>query len=190
MKTNKKGVIDMMLVLGIVIIILLSAVFVLARGNAGGGGTLESLTPKSADCKNPAQIPISIQGDLSIGDAGILFATKPTIENFKIKSIEAGNSRLLGFGVGQEEFQYEVFAVNTKTGGKIGRSFEATGVIDNDETGTKFPYLLQFDIPDNDCNRIVDDFQIEVRADISGDTVTGVTSAKGFFQVRNGGLLQ
>lgn len=169
-----------------IIVLIIGAVIVFARTKVGGGADLPSITP--VKCDKPPKMPVSIIGTLFVGDKGILFDTEPSIVNFKVDSIDAGGEKFLAIGV--EEFQYQVYATNIKTGGKIGRSFEGTGIIKRGQDKMPFPYALEFDIPDNDCNGRVDDFQIELHASISGKDVTGVTQAKGLIQFREGELVR
>ena|SRR3990167_778865 len=185
MKTNKKS---QLMIIGAVLIGLLVIGIILFSTNVLGG-KMDSLTPIKEGCKSPS-MDIRIKGNANVKDSAFfgVIAEAESIDVSEVRSVTTGESYLsLGNqlrGFTSDDYNWKVDLLNTRTGNS-----EADDKGSNTHTGSSLiqnnAYILDFSIPDNDCNGKIDDFDGKLKLTVTTED-NKVSDATKIIEFRNG----
>lgn len=169
---NKKGMTNIAIIGIVLIIVLIVGVFAysVSAGNLLSSSTAQVPGYSKASCPDVA---FQVKGRVNVEDSAI-FDLEPSLKSIDVSSVKV-NSKLLKFG--QEDFTFRVVAVDTLTGDEKS-TFDGTGVLlDSDNEGVARDYILDFKIPDNNCDGKIDDFSIQVKAELFGADIGSTKKA-------------
>lgn len=181
---NKKAIANPVMWIVVAVAVLL-VIFILFSRGAFGLGKITSLTPKSSgynedNCKD---IGVVVSGNVNIEDSAI-FDLEPSIKEVTVDEVLV-NSKKLAIGV--EQFTYEVEASDEITGQKLGRTFTGSGELrSRDNKGISKPYSVSFTIPDNNCDRQIDDFNLKITATLKGKDIGDRATYEKLIRFRQG----
>lgn len=179
-KSNKKGIIDWALILGIISFVVLLAVIGLLKTLDAEATSVSSPT---TGCKAP-QLNAEVVGDFIVVD-GAVVGIEPEVN--RINNIGIRANPLAAF----ESFNYEVELLDSKTGVKLD-SYKNSAKLSSEEKELKLPFITNFEIKDMNCDGKVDDTRLTVKIttieteDVFKDT--SVLSAD--YNVRNGVIVR
>lgn len=180
---NKKGFTQWIFV---IIAVVLLVVFILFSKGAFGLPTLHSLTPKSAGY-TPERCPdlgVVIGGFVNIEDSGWT-TLNPSLKSIDVDELLVDGKNKLCFFCTQADFRYIVTGTDTISGGTD--SFKGTGTLRSaDNKGISQPFSLNYQIEDGNCDKNIDDFNLELKADLKGDEVGKTTTLTKLIRIRNG----
>ena len=178
---NKKGF-SQWIFAGITIVILLG--FIIFSRGAFGLPALHSLTPKSAGYTEERcpDIGVVVSGNVNIEDSAI-FDLEPSIKGVDVTEIKANGRDLLSFGV--ERFTYKVKGTDTISGSSD--TFSGSGELRSaDNKGISKPYSLSYTIPDFNCDKRIDDFNLEIHVELKGEDIGKVKEYDKLIRIRGG----
>lgn len=179
----RKGIASILFV-GLIVLGLVLALF-LVKGVIAKPGT--SLTNPSAgyDKKTCPDLGVLVGGYVNVEDSAI-FDLEPSLKEIKVDEVKVNNQNLLAWG--QEPFTYEVKAFDNPTNNKLGQ-FSASGILTNaDNQGIDKPYSITFTLPDMNCDKRVDDFDLRLEAELKGADIGEVAKQTRLLRFRNGGI--
>jgi len=188
-KLNKKAVAGFTpwIIVGVVLVALI--VFIGLSKGVFGLGKLDSLTHKSAGY-NPENCPdmgVVVGGYVNVEDSGG-FTLNPSLKGISVDEVKVEGQDLLCFFCTESEFTY---SVKGKVNGDVRNTFNGQGTLkSSDNKGINKPYSLSFTIPDFDCNRAIDDFDLNLIADLKSSDMGEVKTYTKFIKVRNGEVTQ
>tara|TARA_Y100000034_G_scaffold2862_1_gene3528 strand:- start:604 stop:1167 length:564 start_codon:yes stop_codon:yes gene_type:complete len=182
---NKKGIATAGIIIAIVGILALG--LVLFSTGALGMSSLTSETAKiptysKASCPD---LGLKIEGNVNVEDKAI-FDLEPGIKKIDVESVTSGGQSLLAFG--EEPFTYTVKGFDSSTNQKIGGTYSGTGNLKKeDNQGIDVPYVLSYKIPDNNCDKKIDDFTLKIVAELKGaDIASGFEKQTKLLKFKNG----
>lgn len=186
-KRNKKGIAPIIGV-GIGLTLLLILVIVLSLGGVAQKGVANSFTPVEEGCDSPV-LTYGFSGELVVID-GSIFTVEPEIVGVTRFQL----TRLLS--IGSEPFSYEVSLFDGESDVQLGQTFKGTSAIDRNliltNEGALAPFSINFKVPDNDCDGLIDDVNLVLKAKaIETDDVFKDTSEfEESIVIRNGVILK
>ena len=158
---SKKAMIHIAaIMMGIVVIGILALVLV---SNVSGGSSIDSLVPKEDGCK-PKDIGVRITGTLDVTDTAF-WGVQP--EPVKISVSEVKEYSLLG--VFSQDYDWKVCLVNTRTNNEVDCDSGSDNHPGGDENVQRKNYVLDFKLPDNNCDSMIDDFDGQLVAYVYED---------------------
>lgn len=147
---NKKGMLPIVaIMIGIVVIGVLAVILV---SQVSGGGGLNSLTPVEPGCK-PKNIGVRVAGTLDVTDTAF-WGVQP--EPVKISVSEVREYNILG--AFSQDYEWKVCLVNTLTNNEVDCDSGKDNHPGGDENIQRKKYVLDFRLPDNNCDGKIDDF--------------------------------
>jgi len=158
-KTNKGMIHIAAIMAGIVVFGVLAVILV---NNVSGGSVIDSLTPSQNGCK-PKNIGVRIAGTLDVSDTAF-WGVSP--EPVKISVSEVREYSLLG--VFNQDYEWKVCLVNTRTNNEVDCDSGKDNHPGGDEIQRK-NYVLDFKLPDNNCDNMIDDFDGQLVAYVYED---------------------
>ena len=153
---NKKA----QMLIGIIGAVIVGIILLFLVSKGVSGGTMDSLTPKTPDCK-VSDTNVRIKGTADVRDDAIL-GVKAITHELKINEIRNVNTGglLSGFplkGFTSQDYKWKVEIINTRT-----NNAEASDGGSNNHLGgntiQENPYTLDFKVPENNCDGVIDDF--------------------------------
>ena len=180
---NKRGFTQWIFV-GIAVIVVLG--FILFSRGAFGLPTLHSLTPKSAGYTKErcADLGVVISGFVNVEDTGWT-TLNPSLKSIDVDEILVDGKNKLCFFCTQADFRYVVTGTDTISGSSD--SYKGTGTLRSaDNKGISQPFTLNYVLPDNNCDKNLDDFNLELKADLKGDEIGKITTLTKLIRIRNG----
>ena len=184
---NKKGIMPIAAVM--VLVIVVSLIGVLFAKGVFAQNTLPSLTPKSPnyDERSCPNLGVNMVGHINVFDSAV-FDLEPSVQEVSIDQVKV-NGRSLQFGT--EPFTYEVKAFRTDTNSKVGSTFRGTGLLrDTDNSGINKEYSIFFEVPDQDCNKRLDDFNVNVVAELQGADIGDIPEQSTLIKFQGGAIVR
>ena len=181
MINNKKGITQWLFV-GIAAVLLLG--FILFSKGTFAIPSLHSLTPKSAGYTQERcpDIGVVVSGNVNIEDSAV-FDLEPSIKGVDVTEIKVNGRDLLAFGT--ETFTYKVKGTDTISGSSD--TFSGSGELKSgDNQGISKQYSLSYTIPDFNCDRRIDDFNLEIHAELKGEDIGEVKQYDKLIRIRGG----
>ena len=164
---SKKGVLIWVYAVAAVAIVL---GFVLLKStNVFGFNKAHSLTPPSSgyDEDKCPDMGVLIGGHVNVEDSAV-FDLEPSIRDISVDEIRINNKKALN--IGTEQFTYEVTATDEVTQEPLD-DFKGSGELRSKDKSISKPYSLNFVIPDMNCDRRLDDFNVQIKATLKGDDI-------------------
>ena len=183
---NKKGLIQWVFIVIAALIIIL---FILLSKGVLGIGKAHSLTQPSSGYSQDKcpDMGVVVSGNVNIEDSAV-FDLEPSIKNIDVTEVTASGRSLLKFGI--EQFTYEVEAVDEITNQRLD-VFKGSGELrGSDNEGISKPYSVDFIIPDRNCDRSIDDFNIKIKATLKGEDIGERAIYEKLIRVRDGRVIK
>lgn len=177
---DKKGMFNPWVIIPVLVIVALIAVVLVAKSAAG---TIESRIPKTAGCSGDV-IKVDLNGYIAVKDVAIIGVTA-NVQDIVVTSVtdSAGRS-LFSFTGGplwaasNERYEWEVGLWSTATKNRVSVD-SGTDIHHGSGEIQRNQFVLTFNVPDNDCNGKIDDFDAVLKAEVlSGTAQTSSTVDK------------
>ena len=181
---NSKRGITQWIFAGIAVALLLG--FILFSRGAFGLPTLHSLTPKSAGYTQERcpDLGVVIGGFVNVEDSGWT-TLNPSLRSIDVDEILVDGKNKLCFFCTQAEFRYVVTGTDALSGSSD--SYKGTGTLRSaDNKGISQPFTLNYVLPDNNCDKNIDSFNLELEATLKGDEIGKTTKLTKLIRVRDG----
>ena len=157
---SKRGIAPIVVAMILIAALLISIPFI---ATTVSGGDMDSLTPTSDSC-NPTNIGVRITGYLDVSDTAF-WGVQP--EPVKISVSEVREYSLLG--VLSQDYEWKVCLVNTRTNNEVDCDSGNDNHPGDDAVIQHQQYILDFKIPDNNCDDEIDDFDGKLVATVIED---------------------
>lgn len=156
---NKKGILP---IIAVVIGVVLIATIIILSSGVRAGNSITSLTPKDQSC-SAKPIPVVVKGSAFTKDTAF-FGVVAEPERIEVSQVRSPGL----LGVFSSDFTWKVSLIDVTTGNEVasdrGTSNHPGGnVLVEDE------FTLGFNVPDNDCDGFVDDFDGKLVFDVRND---------------------
>lgn len=187
MHNSKKGITQWVFA-GIAVVLVI--LFILFSKGAFGKPTLHSLTPKSSgyDQERCPDLGLVIGGFVNVEDSG-WSTLNPSLRSISIDEVLVDGRNTLCFFCTQADFTYVVTGTDSISGQSD--SYKGTGILRSaDNKGITSPFTLSYIIPDNNCDRRIDDFNLDLKAELKGDEVGDRKTLTKLIRVRHGEITQ
>jgi len=180
-----------LMIIGGIAIVAVIIIIILLSTSVFGKGQIDSLTPKKEGCNSPL-IDLRIKGDANAEDTAFwgVQAEAESITVSEVRSVTTGESFLSALGnqplrgFTSQTYSWQMDLINTRTANS-----EAKDKGSNTHEGGKIiqpnPYILDFSIPDNNCDGRIDDFDGRLKLTVTTDD-NEVSSISRLLEFRNG----
>lgn len=185
---NKKGM-HWGIGVGIVAVLVLVAVVMFAKGGFASS-VVSSLSSKTNNynVKNCPDLAVVMDGNVNVQDTGVL-TLNPSLNAVTLDTVRVDGNELCLI-CSESDFTYTVKAVDA-TSNTILNTFKGTGTLKSDDNkGINKAYSLYFKVPDFDCNRRIDDFNVQIVAELKSNDIGDDSIQDMFIKVRNGAVLK
>lgn len=155
--------------------------------------TLDSLTPRSSSYSKDScpDIGVYISGDIKVEDLTSWYALNlaPSVTQINVDEVKANNVDIFSFlNIGTENYDWKVTAI--KGTNTIVATDKGEGVLSVRDDAIYDSYSLTFRVPDNNCDGRIDDFDVTLEAELSGDDIGISRKVTKLLQFRDGGVKQ
>ena len=176
MKMNNKGMVHIAIIMMAIVVVGIMAIVLVS--NVSGGSVIDSLTPAQNGCK-PKDIGVRVTGTLDVTDTA-WWGVQP--EPVKISVSEVKEYSLLG--AFSQDYYWKVCLVNTRTNNEVDCDSGKDTHPGGDENVQRKNYVLDFRLPDNNCDNMIDDFDGQLVAYVYEDNEEHMISK--YVSFRNG----
>ena len=158
---DKKGMIQIVAIM--ISIVVVGILAILLVNKVSGGSSIDSLVPQEPGCK-PKDIGVRVAGTLDVTDTAF-WGVQP--EPVKISVSEVKEYSLLG--ILSQDYEWKVCLVNTRTNNEVDCDSGKDNHPGGDENVQHKNYVLDFKLPDNNCDSMIDDFDGQLVAYVYED---------------------
>lgn len=182
---HKKAVINPIMWV-VVAVAVLMVIFILFSRGAFGLPKITSLTPKASGynkdtCKDKGVV---VSGFVNVVDSAFI-DIEPSIKEVTVDEVLIDGQNALIINPFSEGFNYKVTAVDELTNNVLDIS-TGSGLLTDRQLSTNAPYSVNFIVPDNNCDGAIDDFNLKLKAELSGRDIGKVKTFEKLIRFRNG----